>query len=215
MEFISLLFGLEFLHILSNVLTAPLILFIYLRIAKLDYKWYFIFLIITLYSTDIYHLIVKFDLNNLFCIYLNSIAYFILTVFIFKNLDFKKLKDLDFIFYLSFVIVFSFYSYVLYVVNEILLDQQLNNYFAILIYALFMFVMSILITIKYILKPNISNTSLQIAVACFIISDVFYLITIIYNNIDIFKYLFLIPQLAVYYFLLKFELNRTKIFEIK
>jgi len=78
-----------------------------------------------------------------------------------------------------------------------------------------MFLMSILITIKYIIKPNISNTSLQIAVACFIVSDVFYLILTIYDDINVFKFLFLIPQITVYYFLLKFELNRNKIFDIK
>ena len=215
MEFISLLFGLEFLHILSNLLAVPLVLFIYLRIVKLNYKWYFILMMIALYSTDIYHLTVKLELNNLFCAYLNTAAYVILTFFIVKNMEFKRLKDLDYIFYLSFIIVFCFYLYILYVANEILLDQKIDNYIIILIYALFMFVMSILITIKYMLKPNISNTSLQISVACFIISDVFYLITIIYNDITVFKYLFLIPQLTVYYFLLKYELNRNKIFEIK
>ncbi len=215
LEFISLFFGLEILHILSNVLGAPLILFIYLRITKLNYKWYFIFLILALYATDIYHLITKPSINNLFCAYLNSIAYIILVFFILKTMDYKKSKHLDFIFYLSFVIVCCFYLYILYVVNEILLEQQVENYFILALYAVIMFIMSILITIKYILKPNISNTSLQIAVACFIVSDVFYLILTIYDDINVFKFLFLIPQITVYYFLLKFELNRNKIFDLK
>ena len=215
LEFVSLIFGLEILHILSNVLAAPIMMLIYLKKINLNYKWYFILLIVALYSTDSYHLLVKSDINNLFCTYLNLIAYFILTFFIVRNMEFEKLKDLDTIFYLSFAIVCFFYLYILYVVNEILIEQQVHNYLVMLFYAVFMFIMSILITIKYIIKPNISNTSLQIAVACFIISDVFYLITIIYNDINVFKFMFLIPQLAVYYFLLKFELNRNKIFDLK
>lgn len=213
-EFISLLFGLDFLHIISNVLTAPLIIFLYLKIIKHNYKWYFIAIILALYATDIFHLIAVPDLNNLFCIYLNAIAYSILSFFIFRNMEFKKLKELDFIFYLSFAIVFFFYLYILYVVNSILIEQQVTHYIAYVIYAVLMFLMSILITIKYILKPNISNTSLQIAIACFIVSDFFYLISLIYEEIIMFKYLFLVPRLVLYYFLLKYELNRNKIFEI-
>lgn len=215
MEMISLFFELNFLHIISNVLTAPLILFLYLRIIKLNYKRYFILLITALYTTDLFHLVIELDINNLFCVYLNSIAYSILIYFTLKEMEFKKLKELDLIFYISFVVVVFLYFYILYVVNEILLEQQVNNYTIFIIYALLMFFMCVLITIKYIIKPNMSNTSLQIAIACFIISDLFYLISIIYDEIIMFKYLFLIPQLTVYYFLLKYELNRNKIFEIK
>ncbi len=215
MEMISLFFGLNFLHIISNVLTAPLILFLYLKIVKLNYKWYFILLLITLYATDLFHLIIDLDINNLFCVYLNSIAYSILIYFTLKEMEFKKLKELDFIFYTSLAIVVVLYAYILYVVNEILLEQKVENYLIFVIYALLMFFMCVLITIKYIIKPNMSNTSIQISIACFIISDLFYLISIIYDEIIMFKYLFLIPQLAVYYFLLKYELNRNKIFEIK
>lgn len=215
MEMISLFFGLNFLHIISNVLTAPLILFIYFRIVKLNYKWYFILLFTTLYTTDLFHLIVDLDINNLFCIYLNSMSYSILIYFTLKEMEFKKLKELDFIFYISLAVVVFLYAYILYVVNEILLEQKVENYLIFIIYALLMFFMCVLIAIKYIIKPNMSNTSLQIAIACFIISDLFYLISIIYDQIIMFKYLFLIPQLAVYYFLLKYELNRNKIFEIK
>lgn len=215
MEMISLFFGLNFLHIISNILTAPLILFVYLRIVKLNYKWYFILLFITLYLTDLFHLIVDLDINNLFCVYSNSIAYSILIYFTLKEMEFKNLKELDFIFYLSFLIIVGLYFYILYVVNEILREQKVQNYLVFVIYALLMFFMCVLITIKYTIKPNLSNTSLQIAIACFIISDLFYLISIIYDQIIMFKYLFLIPQLAVYYFLLKYELNRNKIFEIK
>lgn len=215
MEMISLFFGLNFLHIISNILTAPLILFVYLRIVKLNYKWYFILLFITLYLTDLFHLIVDLDINNLFCVYSNSIAYSILIYFTLKEMEFKNLKELDFIFYLSFLIIVGLYFYILYVVNEILIEQKVENYLVFVIYALLMFFMCVLITIKYTIKPNLSNTSLQIAIACFIISDLFYLISIIYDQIIMFKYLFLIPQLAVYYFLLKYELNRNKIFEIK
>lgn len=215
MEVVSLLFGLNFLHIISNVITAPLILFIYLRIVKLNYKRYFILLFTSLYATDLFHLVVDLDINNLFCAYLNSIAYAILIYFTLKEMEFKKMKELDFIFYTSLAIVVFLYAYILYVVNEILLEQKVDNYLIFVIYALLMFFMCVLITIKYIIKPNLSNTSLQISIACFIISDLFYLISIIYNQIIMFKYLFLIPQLAVYYFLLKYELNRNKIFEIR
>ena len=214
LEFISLFFGLHFLHIMTNVLTGPLILFIYLRVIKLNYKWYFITIMIFLYATDVFHLIIKPDINNLFCIYLNTIAYSILTIFVFKTLEFKKLKDLDFIFYVSLIIIFSLFLYIYWVINDILIDQKVNYYPVFFTYALLMFIMSVLITIKYIIKPNKCNTSLQIVVPCFIVSDVFYLMNIIYDEIHIFKYLFLLPQLLVYYFLLKFELNRNKIFDI-
>lgn len=215
MEIISLFFGLNFLHLISNIVAAPLILFIYLRIVKLNYKWYFILLFTALYATDLFHLIVDLDINNLFCAYLNSFAYAVLIHFTLKEMEFKRLKELDFIFYVSLLLVVFLYAYILYVVNEILLEQKVENYLTFVIYALLMFFMCVLITIKYIIKPNISNTSLQIAIACFVISDLFYLISIIYDQIIMFKYLFLIPQLAVYYFLLKYELNRNKIFEIR
>lgn len=215
MEIISLLFGFNFLHILVNILTAPLVLFLYLRVVKLNYKWYFILLFVALYLTDIFHLVVEMDINNVFCVYLNSISYGILIFFTLQKMEFKKLKELDFIFYTSFILVLFLYAYVLYVVNEILMEQKIDNYLLFVIYAFLMFVMCVLITIKYILKPNLSNTSLQISIVCFVFSDLFYLISIIYDSIIVFKFLFLIPQLVVYYFLLKYELNRNKIFEIK
>ena len=93
MEVVSLLFGLNFLHIISNVITAPLILFIYLRIVKLNYKRYFILLFTSLYATDLFHLVVDLDINNLFCAYLNSIAYAILIYFTLKEMEFKKMQE--------------------------------------------------------------------------------------------------------------------------
>jgi hypothetical protein len=213
LEFIALFFGLNMLHIITNVLAAPLVLFLYLRIIKFNYKWYFIAIFFFLYATDIFHLLVKPDLNNLFCIYLNTIAYLILTFFVFKTLEFKKLKDLDYILYISFVIVLSLFLYIFWVVNDILIDRNVRNYPVFVIYAFLVIVMSVLITMKYIIKPNKCNTSLLIVIPCFIISDVFYLMNIIYKDIYVFKYLFLLPQLLVYFFLLKFELNRNKIFD--
>ncbi len=215
MEIASLLFNLDFLHTISNILAAPLILFLYFKIVKLNYKWCFILLLSMLYLTDLFHLIVDLDINNLFCVYLNSIAYSILIFFTLKEMEFKKLKDLDIIFYVSLVLVIFLYAYILFVVNAILIEQEVENYLIFVIYALLMFFMCVLITVKYIIKPNLSNTSLQISIACFIVSDLFYLISIIYADIIMFKYLFLIPQIGVYYFLLKYELNRNKIFEIK
>lgn len=213
LEFISLLLGLNFLHIITNVLAAPLIFLIYLRIIKLNYKWHFIIIFLFLYMTDLYHLLIKPDINNLFCIYFNSVPYAILTFSACKTLELKKLKDLDFILIVSFLIVFGLYLYIFLVINSILIDQNVHNYFLFIIYALLMFLMSVLITVKYIIRPNKSNTSLLLVVPCFIISDVFYLMNIIYEDIYIFKYLFLMPQLLVYFFLLKYELNRNKIFD--
>lgn len=151
MEIVSLFFGLNFLHIISNILTAPLILFIYIKIVKLNYKWYFILLLFTLYLTDLFHLMVDLDINNLFCVYLNSIAYSVLILFTLKEMEFKKLKELDFIFYVSLILVLFLYAYILYVVNDILLEQEVENYLIFVVYALLMFFMCVLITVKYII----------------------------------------------------------------
>lgn len=214
LEFIALFFGLNYLHIIVNVLAAPLILFIYFRVVKLSYQWYFVIVLLSLYATNISHIVAKLDINNIFCVFLNSMAYGVLTFFVLKNFEFKKQKNLDPVFYISFLIIFSLFSYILWVVNDILIEQKVNNYILFFIYSCFVFVMSTIVSFIFLVKPNICNTNLQISIFCFITSNLFYLIHIIYSDIEIFKYFLFLPQLIVYYFLLKYELNRNKIFEV-
>tara|TARA_R110000823_G_scaffold213890_4_gene343691 strand:+ start:1162 stop:1854 length:693 start_codon:yes stop_codon:yes gene_type:complete len=214
-QFISIYFELDFLHIVINVLTAPTILLIYLRMIKFNFKWYFIIVLISLYFTDLFHLLTEPDINNMFCVFLNAIAYFVLTIFIFKTMKFKNLRELDFIFYLSFSIVFLLFLYVVWVVNDMLIVQNVKHYPLFFLYSMLVFVMSVLLTIKYIVNPNRVNTNLQVIVVCFVVNDVFYVFYVFYNEIHVLKYMVFLPQLLVYYFLLSYELNRNKIFEIK
>jgi hypothetical protein len=215
LEFISIYFEFDFLHILSNVLSAPIILLIYLRIAKHNFKWYLIVVLVFLYFTDLFHLLIDPNINNLLCVFLNAVAYSVLMIFVFKKMEFLKLRELDYIFYMSFVIVFLLFLYVVWVVNDMLVDQNVQYYPLFFLYAILMFVMGLLITIKCIVKPNKANTNLEVVVFCLVVSDVFYVFHVVYSEILMVKYLFFLPQLLVYYFLLRYELNRNKIFEIK
>lgn len=214
-QFISIYFELNLLHIVTNVLTAPLVLLIYLRITKFNFKWYLIIILVCLYFTDLFHLLTEPDIDNMFCVFLNAIAYSVLTVFIFKTMEFKKLRELDYIFCLSFGIVFLLFLYVVWVVNDLLIDQNVKYYPLFFLYSVLVFVMSVLLTIKYIIKPNRVNTNLQVIVVCFVVSDVFYVFYVFFSEIHVLKYMVFLPQLLVYYFLLSYELNRNKIFEIK
>lgn len=168
------------------------------------------------YYTDILHFFAKQDINNMFCAYPNVVAYLALIFIVVKNLEIKKFKDLDALVYLSFVIVAAFFVYLSWVAYTVISYQNIDqsNYDFLFFYIVLMFVMSILVTLKYIIKPNLANTNLELLMACFVISDLFYLMNLIYPEIILFRYFYIIPQLLLYYFLLKFELNRNKIFEI-
>jgi hypothetical protein len=155
------------------------------------------------------------DIDNMFCVFLNAIAYSTLTASIFKTMEFKKLRELDYIFYISFLVVFLLFLYVVWVVNDLLIDQNVKYYPLFFLYSVLVFVMSVLLTIKYIIKPNRVNTNLQVIIVCFVVSDVFYVFYVFYSEIHVLKYMVFLPQLLVYYFLLSYELNRNKIFEIK
>lgn len=215
LEIFSIYFEFENLHFYLNIICAPIIISLYLLLVKNNINIKFLLILLLFYSTDILHLIVEQNINNKFCIYLNSIAYFILISNLIKDIGIKSYKKLDHILLLSVLIIVLFLSYIFYITNEIMLDKNIDYYGLFLSYSILVFILGLLITIKFVLKPNSSNTNLIIVFACFIFTDVFYLVYIVYREIGIFRYFLFLPQFLSYYFLLNYELNRLKIFKIK
>ncbi len=186
-------------------------IFIYLKIAGKELNIKFLLILFFLYSTDVFHLFFKPTIQNPFCIYLNLVVYVLLLNEVVKNIGTINFKKFDNILVLSILIIFSFLGYIFYVANALILDQNIKYYSIFLAYCILLFILGVIITIKFVIKTNISNTFLIITFACFVLSDVFYLFNLIYSDIIIFKYILYLPQFLTYYFLLNYELNRYKI----
>ena len=213
-EFIALTIDSSFLHKISNYLSAPLIILIYILVSKEKFKYYFIIVILFLYATDVFHLHVKQDINNLFCVYLNTVSYLVLSVFLIKQIKINFLFLNDLISVLSFLIITGFYLYIFFIVEGFLHEVNTDKYTHYLVYEILMLFMSVIVAYRFLNRQNLSNLYLMIVVTCLMISDFFYLMKFLYDDFKAFKFLLYIPQLIVYFFLLKYELTRVKIFKI-
>lgn len=220
---ISFIFNIEFLRKIPLLSVGLLSTFAYLKVTKFNknerYKHSFnilFFIVLCLmYFSDILLSILNKNMPNFPKFYVNILLYLILIYIVSKQILERGYQKMDFIIKISLIITLILFAYIFYYVNQMIKSTPMDFYNLFLFYGLILFSLSSVVIFNFTQKPNKSNINLSVAVTCIILSDVFYIINLLYLKIPLFTVIIGVTNLLTYYFLFHYEMNRNKIKLVK
>lgn len=205
---ISLLFNVEFMIVLTKPMIASSMLFYYLQqsIGAINFKY--VVILFLLFIGGLFNLF-EDEFALIYTILLNLSAYSFLLFLVIQDLKSIKNKDIDVVnsgyILLTLILLSSF----VYVCLFMIFDSSLNIYFFIIIYSIVLLLLGTFTTILYVFSNSSKNLNLIIAVFCFIVCDLFYVLYYYYYDFIFIRYISIICNILSFYFIVNYFLKRS------
>ncbi len=206
---IAVLIGSDNLELFTKPIIIPAIYYYYYNAVSGKINYLFSFSIFYFFVGEILHLISFEDFKIVGLIFL-LIPYFIILYFIIQDLKFylkkQNIKFNTFSFYIIIMLLVYLYFNVLMLLNE----ESSFEFFIYALYGLTLFLMGIL---AFILQFNYTYTTILytvLMVACFIISDLFFVFYRKIPDLLALKIINVITQEVSFFCYVSYFINRTK-----
>ena len=205
---ISLLFNIEFMIVLTKPMIGSSMIFYYLHQSNGAIKFKYVVILFLFFISGLFNLF-EDDFTLIYIILLNLIAYSVLLFLVIQDLKSIKNKDIDVVnsgyILLTLILLSSF----VYVCLFMIFDPSLNIYIFIIIYSIVQLLLGIFTTILYVISNSSKNLNLIIAVFCFIICDLFYVLYYYYYDFIFIRYISIICNILSFYFIVNYFLKRN------
>lgn len=207
--FISALSGYEYLVYVFKPIFASSMIFHYCNESKwnLNY-WYALFLFLYFFS-GILNLF-EDDKTLFYVILLNISAYTILLSLLIKKVVDINFTNIDNINLLYIILTLVFLSTLVYVCLGLVFSKGDSLYPYFVLYAIILTSLAVCSTILYTLKHSNAIVYLMVAIFCYLICDLFYIVYYYYYNLFFFRLLSILSSILSYYFVVNYFLKSSE-----
>ncbi|WP_300569227.1 hypothetical protein [Flavobacterium sp.] len=199
----------EYLALISKPIIIPSVFFYYWqeRHGKIN-----LLSAVVLFFLFISGILNLFDGENIFfyVIICNLLAYCILLSFVLKSLFELKFHIPDKINLSYIVLMFLFFSSLLYISLFLMLDLKFELYFVIIVYGISSVSLGSLSTILYTQQHSQANFVLMMTSFTFIMSDLFYVLYYYYFDFTLFRAISILSYIVSFYVLVNYFLLREQ-----
>lgn len=207
--FLSIILNLETAAMFIKPIIVPSILFYYLEKKKAKTNFWYVLVLLLFFASGVLNL---FDdkLAFVYVMIINALAYSALSVFVMKHILEHKFKNVNRfnLFYILFTVLFLLC--LIYVIFFIVFDNNNQLYYLIILYCIALFSLTLFNTLLSSLNFNQANSYLMIAIFCYLICDVFYVLYYYYYDFLFFRYMSIFCNVISFYFLVHYFLSDKK-----
>lgn len=201
--FVGTMAGNDHLMLVSKPIIIPAIYFYYWQESQGRINFWFFMVLFLFFISGILNL---FDDESsfFFVIIFNLFAYCILLSFVLKNIFELKFDFPDKINLTYMVLMFLFFSSLLYITLVLMFDLKLELYLIITIYGISSVLLGTLSTVLYTQQQNQTNFLLMMTSFTFIVSNLFYVMYRYYNEFIFFRGISELSYIVSFYVLVRY-----------
>ena len=207
--FLSIIINNEFLTLVSKPVISTSMFFHYFHESRGKVNFWFSVVLLLLFVSGVFNLFEdEFALQ--YVILINLVVYCILLGFVIRSLFEIKLKSLDNVNLTYIILMLLFLSCLFYISLFLVFDSTSSLYIYFMVYGSVLLILGFLNTVLYVLKNDKKNVSLMMAIFCFIICDLFYVIYYYYYDFIFFRYISVLCNIVSFYFLVNYFLLKNE-----
>lgn len=207
--FLTIILNLETITMFIKPIIVPSILFYYLEKKKEKTNFWYVFVLLLFFASGVLNLF-EDKLAFVYVIIINALAYTTLAVFTIKHIIALKLKIFNRfnLFYILFTVLFLLC--LVYLLFFIVFDKNYQLYGFVILYVITLFSLTFFNTLLSSLNYNQANSYLMIAIFCYLICDIFYVLYYYYLDFLFFRYVSVLCNVMSFYFLVHYFLSDKK-----
>lgn len=196
---VSVIFNFEALAFYSKPFIIPAIVLYYFLTNQVKTNYLFLFSILFFYLGDVITLIDKPSLHEIGLVCFSIPYFFVLYILVKRLKEINVYKRIDFFNFSHLLMTIILVVLMLMVLNNVELDTKFE-YYIYLVFGLQLVFMGILSSVLYLNENGQSGLFLSLAVASFIISDMFYILNKNLVELSVFKFINALSQTVSYFF---------------
>jgi hypothetical protein len=196
------------LELFSRPIIIPSIYYYYYIKVRGSINLLFSISILSYFTGEIINLISEKDLVKAELLFF-IIPYFITTYFLYQDFTYYLKKRKYNMESISFFIVLSLLIYIIYSVLAMTTDTDDFEFGIYIVFAILLFVMT---TLSFLIQVNYSNKTIFfmiLMVSSFLFSDIFYVFSVMMNEVFSLKMINVITQQLSYFLFVSYFINRT------
>jgi hypothetical protein len=206
---IAVLIGSDNLELFSKPIIIPSIYYFYYISVRGKINYLFSFSVWSFFIGEILHLISREDFNISGLIFL-LIPYFIILYFIIQDLIYYLKKQKIKLNTFSFYIILMLLIYLFFNVLMMMIEESSFDFFIYALYGILLLLMGILVFVMQINYANRTILFSALMVACFIVSDLFFVFYKKFPDLLALKMINVITQELSFFCYISYFIYRTK-----
>ena len=211
---ISAMFHWDTFVFLAKPIIGSSILFHYFNESRKHTKFLPVIFLLLYFIGGIFNLFEDADVLK-YVLILNMLGYSLLIVMVLKKIVLLKYNQFDNINLIYILLSILFIGTLMYLSVFLVFNKSFSLYSYIVTYAVILSVLAVFVSILYAINPENSIVYLLLAVFCYLVCDIFYVIYYYSYDFIFFRLLSILGSVVSYYFIVNYfissqqEINRT------